>query len=106
MKARISMQELKKHVDHKQSNEVILDVRTREEFAEGHIPGSLNIPHDEVAQKAAELKKYETVYIHCRSGGRVQMAAAELERLGVTNLVCVVGSGMPDWEAAGFPVER
>jgi phage shock protein E len=106
MKAKISMSELKKHVDHRQKTEVVLDVRSPEEFAEGHIPGSLNIPHEEVARKANELKKYDTVYIHCRSGGRAQIAAAELEKHGVKNLVCVVGSGMPDWIAAGYPVER
>jgi rhodanese-related sulfurtransferase len=106
VKARISMQDLKKHVDAMKPSEILLDLRTPEEYDAGHIPGSKNIPHDTVAKHAAELKKYESVYMHCRSGGRVQMAAAELERLGLNNLVCVVGSGFPDWQAAGFPVEK
>ncbi len=100
------MLELKKHVDQLTKSELVLDVRAPGEYREGHIPGSRNIPHDSVAQYAPELMKYETVYVHCRSGGRVQMAVQELERLGVKNLVCVVGSGMPDWEAAGYPVEK
>ena len=106
MKSKISMVELKKQIEVKSPKNLILDVRTPGEYAEGHIPGSRNIPHDQVSMHAHELKKYENVYVHCRSGGRVQMAAAELERLGVTNLVCVVGGGFPDWEAAGFPVEK
>ncbi len=107
MKKSISMLELRqKHVEHHEKNELILDVRSREEFAEGHIPGSTNIPHDEIAHKASDLKKYNAVYVHCRLGGRAQAAVAELEKLGVTNLVCIVGSGMPDWVAAGYPVER
>jgi rhodanese-related sulfurtransferase len=106
MKSILTMDQLKSHVENKKPNELILDIRTPEEFKEGHIRGARNIPHDQVDRHVAELKKYETVYMHCRSGGRVQMAAAVLEGLGVRNLACVVRGGMPDWEAAGYPVER
>jgi rhodanese-related sulfurtransferase len=103
----ISMLELKKHVDALGKDELILDLRTPEEFAEGHIPGAKNIPHDQVTTPAAlaEIKKYKTVYLHCRSGGRVGIATQMLAATGLTHFVCIVGSGMPDWQAAGYPVK-
>ena len=87
-------------------DEIILDVRTPDEFQEGHVPGAKNVPHTEVALHADELKKYKKVYIHCRSGGRAQNAWFVLTQQGLTNLVCVGGGGMPDWQAAGYPVEK
>lgn len=87
-------------------NDLVLDVRTAEEFASGHVPGSRNIPFDEVSKHATELGRYKQLYLYCRSGGRVQKACHELEALGLKNLIAVVGGGMPDWEAAGYPVER
>ena len=47
-------------------NQVILDVRHPEEFQEGHIKLALNIPLDQLANHAEELKKYDQVYIHCK----------------------------------------
>ncbi len=88
------------------ANEVILDVRAPEEFVEGHVQGSLNIPHDVLATRLSELRNYEKIYIHCRSGKRAELAAQVLTSAGMQNLICVVGSGMPDWIAAGFPFEK
>ncbi len=82
--------------------ELILDVREPDEFAEGHIPGARNIPHEKVASYAAELKQFERVYIHCRSGKRAQLAWRALEKQGLTNLVCISDGGMLDWVSAGF----
>ncbi|MBI3541986.1 MAG: rhodanese-like domain-containing protein [Deltaproteobacteria bacterium] len=87
-------------------NELILDVRTPEEYAEGHVPGSRNISHEGVGAHADELRGFSTVYIYCRSGGRVQMAMAELAAHGLTNLAGVVSGGMPNWAASGWPVEK
>jgi rhodanese-related sulfurtransferase len=87
-------------------DEVILDVRRPDEFAAGHVPGSRNIPHDQVAAYVDELRGYRHVYIHCRSGKRAQMAAATLQAAGLENLVCISGSGMEDWIASGFPTEQ
>lgn len=87
-------------------NDLILDVRSREEFAEGHIAGAKNIPHDEVAPHASELKGYDRVIIHCMRGGRATMAYQALSQAGLKNLVCIGTSGMGDWLAAGYPVTR
>lgn len=98
------MTELKDRLGHLGKDELILDVRTAEEFAEGHVQGSRNITHEDVADIAEELKKYKAVYIHCRSGKRAQVAVAELTKLGVNNLVCVSQGGMMEWIEKGYPV--
>ncbi len=88
------------------SDEIILDVRQPDEFREGHLPGSRNIPHDQIETHASELRAFKTIYIHCQAGRRAGMASDALSRLGLTNIVCVSGSGMGDWVAAGLPIER
>ena len=87
-------------------NDVILDVRGQDEYQSGHIPGALNIPVTEVANHAQELSKYETVYIHCKRGGRAKTAFAALSQAGLNNLVCVGDAGMDAWIENGYPVER
>ena len=87
-------------------NELILDVRTEEEFANAHVPGSRNIPYDSIEPFADELKKYSRIYVHCQAGRRALIAVNALAGHGLTNLICVTNSGMGDWLAAGFPVEN
>lgn len=86
--------------------EIILDVRTPEEFAEGHVPGAKNIPHDQVGNHLDELKKYKKIYMHCKAGGRAQTAFMELKSKGLNNLVCVSVGGMADWQAKGYPTQK
>ena len=88
------------------SNRVtILDARTPEEFAEGHVPGAINIPFDQLPARAGELDAARPVHVYCRMGGRAQKAAASLEASGFA-VCCIVGGGMDLWRASGFPVER
>ncbi len=86
--------------------ELILDVRTPEEFAEAHVPGAKNIPFDTVIQHANELKNFDAIYIYCRAGRRAEVAFQMLKSIGFTNLACVDEGGFPDWESAGFKTER
>lgn len=83
--------------------EIILDVRTAGEYAEGHIPGSINITHEEVGFHVSELQKYKRIYIHCRRGGRAQKAYETLITSGLNNLVCISDAGMDVWCAKGYP---
>lgn len=85
--------------------ELIIDNRTPEEYASGHVPGSVNMPFGEESRHVEALKKYKKTYIYCRSGRRAQTAFTNLSLAGVDNLVCVSHTGMPDWIAAGYPVE-
>ena len=66
---------------------VLLDVRTPEEYAEGHIPGSVNVPLqsiDKVASAAADKDK--TVFVYCRSGARSSQAVAFMKQMGYTEV--------------------
>ena len=60
----------------------IVDVRTEEEFVSGNVAGSINIPLDQVIEKAEELKSMQPIVLCCLSGGRSGQAAAFLQSLG------------------------
>ncbi len=102
----IAMLDMKNVLGKLAEDEIILDVRGADEFRDGHLPGARNIPHDQVAQHAVELKKFKAIYIHCQAGRRAGMAADALAKLGLSNIICISGGGMGDWMAAGLPVER
>lgn len=88
-----------------EKDEVILDVRRPDEFQAGHIEAARNIPVDQVAAFADELRKYKTVYIHCKRGGRAKAAFEALSNAGLSNLVCVHDAGMDQWIESGYPVK-
>ncbi len=102
----LTIQELYQKHSKLSPTELILDVRTPDEYNMGHVPNSKNISHDTVAGHVSELKKYERIYVYCRSGGRVQMACQVLQQMGLQNLFGVVDGGMPDWEQSGYPVGK
>ncbi|HEY6001950.1 MAG TPA: rhodanese-like domain-containing protein [Anaeromyxobacter sp.] len=61
----------------------VVDVRTPEEFADGHVPGALNIPYDEVGARLKEIGPPSTpVLVYCYSGGRAATAAKTLQEKG------------------------
>lgn len=77
---------------------VLLDVRTPEEYAEGHIEGALLIPHTELEARAgAELPNKELpIFVYCRSGNRSKTASLELLAMGYTEVYDFGGiSGWP-----------
>lgn len=83
----ITAEEAKKIMD-TQKNYVIIDARTQEEFAQGHIEGAILIPEYEISQKA-EIhipNKDELILVYCRSGRRSKIASEELVKLGYTNV--------------------
>jgi len=102
----ISMTDLHQTSASLSEGDIVLDVRTPSEYAAGHVKGSLNIPHDQVAAHVDKLRKFARIYIHCRSGKRAAAAAETLLKAGFKNLVCISTSGMEDWIASGFPVVK
>jgi rhodanese-related sulfurtransferase len=86
-------------------NTLVMDNRTPEEFARGHVPGSRNIPMGTENAHVDELKQFDQVYLYCRSGRRAQTTATNLHFQGLNHIVCISHSGMPDWEKSGYPVE-
>jgi rhodanese-related sulfurtransferase len=93
----------------------IVDVREPEEFADGHIPGAVNIPlarlelevdrHPAVLQRTGPGRSHRerTVVLYCLSGGRSARAAAALRRLGFASPVSLSG-GILAWTGDGHPV--
>ena len=65
----------------------LVDVRTPEEFAEGSVPGAVNIPLDILPGKLAEFKGKEHTVLFCRSGARSGMAKTFLENNGLRGVV-------------------
>ena len=76
---------------------IILDVRTQEEYDEGHVPGATRISHEEIAEKAEEVltDKDQLILVYCRSGRRSKIAAEALVELGYTNIKEF--GGIIDW---------
>ena len=76
---------------------IILDVRTQEEYDQGHIPSAIVISHEKIAEKAEEVlaDKDQLILVYCRSGRRSKIAAEALAELGYTNIKEF--GGIIDW---------
>jgi rhodanese-related sulfurtransferase len=76
---------------------IILDVRTQEEYDQGHIPGAIVISYEEIEEKAEEvlMDKDQLILVYCRSGRRSKIAAEALVELGYTNIKEF--GGIIDW---------
>lgn len=77
---------------------IIIDARTEEEFAGGHIEGAVLMPEYEIAEKAeAQIPQKDTlILVYCRSGRRSKIACEELVKLGYTNVKEF--GGIIDWQ--------
>ena len=76
---------------------IILDVRTPEEFAEKHIPNAINVPNETIGtDEIPELpRKDQMIFVYCRSGNRSKQASEKLVKLGYTNIYEF--GGINDW---------
>jgi rhodanese-related sulfurtransferase len=83
---------------------LVLDVRSAEEFAGGHVPGARHVAFDQVAARLAELGPPREVVVYCERGPRAGKAAAVL--VGAGFRVLHLAGHMSGWRAAGLPVER
>ena len=93
----ISMEEAVKMM-RDEKDYIILDVRRPDEYAEGHIPGAINVPNEEIGTaEIAELPdKSQLILVYCRSGRRSKEASEKLVKLGYTNIVEF--GGIQDYE--------
>jgi rhodanese-related sulfurtransferase len=82
----------------------VLDVRTPGEYVAGHVPGAVNIPHDQLATRLAEVPKDKDVVLYCRSGKRAATAGDVLANNGYTRLQHLEGDILA-WQAQERPVE-
>lgn len=81
----------------------VLDVRSAEEYAAGHVPGATLIPHDRLPARIGELDRMRPVVVYCRSGRRSGLAEQVLRDAGFE--VSQLEGSYPAWEAAGLPRE-
>lgn len=88
-------------------NVVVVDVRTPEEFKEGHIKGAKNIDimDKDFEAQVGKLDKSKPTLVHCQAGSRSERALKTFEKLGFTD-VTHLDNGFAGWEAAGKPVEK
>ena len=82
----------------------VLDVRSPEEYASGHVPGAINIPYDQIASRMAEVPKDQDVVLYCKSGRRAGIAAEVLAGQGYERLQHLEGD-IVAWVEKGRPVE-
>lgn len=85
----------------------LLDVRTAEEYAEGHLENAINIDVQgpSFTKKVGEqLDKSQPIYLYCRSGKRSMMAAKALEKEGYS--IVNLKGGILGWLDAGYPISK
>lgn len=71
---------------------ILLDVRTKEEYATGRIPKAINIPLDNIEQVTKKIPNKEaSIYVYCLSGGRSMQASVALSQMGYTNITNIGG---------------
>lgn len=98
----VSVSEFKELIG--QENGIILDVRTPDEIAQGHIAGAsiLNIYDEDFVRKLNLMQKDKPVYVYCRSGGRSSRAAQIMSENGFSEVYNLEG-GMGAWNRANLP---
>jgi rhodanese-related sulfurtransferase len=105
----ISVQEAHELIDENNENSefVILDVRTIEEYVTGHIPDSANINYKspKFKEEVSKLDKEKIYLTYCRSGTRSTKSAEMMKELGFQNIYMIDG-GIIAWNKAGLPVEE
>ena len=80
-----------------EDDEIVVDVRTADEYAEAHIPGAILIPNESIGDTEPALlpDKDARIMVYCRSGNRSAQAAAKLVKMGYTNVYDF--GGIKDW---------
>ncbi|MES2707488.1 MAG: rhodanese-like domain-containing protein [Verrucomicrobiota bacterium] len=85
----------------------VIDVRTPEEFAAGHLKGAKNVDfnEDDFEKKLSTLDRNKTYLVHCAAGGRSTRSLKLLDKLGFKSVIHL-DEGYKGWTAAGLPVEK
>jgi glyoxylase-like metal-dependent hydrolase (beta-lactamase superfamily II)/rhodanese-related sulfurtransferase len=100
--ARMTVPELHERRDDVQ----VLDVRERDEWDDGHLPGSVHVPYHDLHAMPDGIDPTRPVAAICGSGQRSAVAASLLKRLGARDVIHVVDGGVPRWRREGWPIER
>jgi molybdopterin/thiamine biosynthesis adenylyltransferase/rhodanese-related sulfurtransferase len=89
-----------------EADAAVVDVRERDEWAEGHLPGAVHIPRGSLESRIEGVvpDRSQTVVVYCGSGSRSAFAAKTLEELGYGNVLSLAG-GFTDWKRNGLPFD-
>jgi len=101
--ASISVEELRALLG-REPEMLVIDVRQASEFEAGHVPGARHLHAGDLPERLAELPRDRPIAAVCASGYRSSVAAGLLRQAGFSDVSAVRG-GLPDWRAAGYPVE-
>ena len=104
---RIDQPSLSKRIDAKDAGLIIVDVRTPEEFAAGHVPGAINIPYTYLPASISQLKDAsdKDIVVYCETGVRAERAASRLRENGFTRLLHLDGD-MKKWRENKQPTQK
>jgi rhodanese-related sulfurtransferase len=83
----------------------VIDVRSAEEYAAGHIPGAVNIPFDQIVERIGSVPTPHGVALYCLVGPRARKGEAALLASGFERVLHIEG-GLTAWQESGLPVER
>ncbi|MDO8365157.1 MAG: FAD-dependent oxidoreductase, partial [Saprospiraceae bacterium] len=86
-------------------DDLLIDVRTKEEYEEGHVSGALNIPVDDIRSRMNEIDRNKKIYTYCRAGLRGYLAQRILRQHGFKNIVNLAG-GYQLWEICDREVHK
>lgn len=98
---KLEPEEMKKMIDSGYTDFTVVDVRDESEFAEGHIPGALNIPVSRFAAESEKLDKNKKIIVYCNSGGRSYLAYRKLMKLSYKKIYQTL---FADWKEEGMTV--
>jgi rhodanese-related sulfurtransferase len=103
----LTQAEVLKRIESKDAATVIVDVRTPEEYAAGHVPGAVNLPYTHLPARASELAGAgdKDIVLYCQTGVRAARAAERLREHGFSRLLRLEGD-MKQWTAKALPTER
>lgn len=104
---KIDQASLLKRIEKKDASMVILDVRTPEEYAAGHVPGAINIPYTSLPARISEVADAgdKDIVVYCTIGVRAERGAQRLRENGFTRLLHLDGD-MKAWEEKKQPLAK
>lgn len=90
-----------------QKDALVIDVRSGDEFARGHILNARSIPAAQIGGRLAELEKFKSrpLIVNCQTGGTSSAACATLRKAGFSEAYSLAG-GLAAWQQAGLPVSK
>lgn len=99
--------DLLKKLKGKQDLLVVLDVRSKQEYTSGHVPGAINIPHDQLKVRIGELRSRDNFefVVYCESGLRAEKAESILQSAGFIQITHLQGD-MKQWRNDRLPIEK